>query len=141
VDYSNLEAWHFELSEQPCNHLLGLALQGKKRATSGSMLGYQMEDGGIPEPGSMSVITDWDGNPRCVVRTTKVSVLPFRSITYEMAVLEGEDASLDSWRKSHERFFREEGKALGYSFSEDMDVVFEEFEVVETIGENPSPMA
>ena len=44
--------------------------------------------------------------------------------------LEGEDDSLESWQKSHKRFFEEEGKELGYEFSEDMLVIFEEFEVV-----------
>ena len=79
------------------------------------------------------MITDWDGNPRCVIRTTKVRVIPYKDIPFRLARLEGEDDTLASWRKKHEAFFREEGNALGYSFSEDMEVVFEEFEVVETI--------
>ena len=43
---------------------------------------------------------------------------------------EGEDDSLESWREGHIRFFRNEGKELGYEFKEDMLVVFEDFEVV-----------
>ena len=41
--------------------------------------------------------------------------------------------SLESWRKDHEAFFRAEGEALGYRFSENMDVVFEEFEAAEIL--------
>lgn len=44
--------------------------------------------------------------------------------------LEGEDDTLESWRAGHIRFFKEEGNELGYEFSNDMPVVFEDFEIV-----------
>ena len=128
-----LEHWHFELTESACNHLLDLVLAGKKRATSSSLLSYRMEGEEIPKAGDLSVITDWDGIPRCVVMTTAVRVMRYGDITFDIAKLEGEDDSLESWRRNHERFFREEGVELGYSFSDDLDVVFEEFEVVEVL--------
>lgn len=68
--------------------------------------------------------------PKCVIETTNVSILPFKDITYDICRLEGEDDSLESWRKGHISFFKEEGKKSGYEFSEEMPVVFEEFEVV-----------
>ncbi|MBR0478886.1 MAG: ASCH domain-containing protein [Solobacterium sp.] len=129
----DLKHWHFELTEQACNHLLGLVLDGKKRATSSSVYSFRLQGMKIPETGDLSVITDWDGHPRCVIRTTAVSILPYKDITFELAVLEGEDDTLDSWKLNHERFFREEGSELGYPFTETMDIVFEEFEVVETM--------
>ena len=128
-----LEHWHFELAESACNHLLDLVLAGRKRATSSSLLSYRMEGEEIPKAGDLSVITDWDGVPRCVVMTTAVRVMRYGDITFDIAKLEGEDDSLESWRRNHERFFREEGKELGYTFSEDLDVVFEEFEVVKVL--------
>lgn len=131
MNIENLEKWHFELTEGACNYLLDLVLKGQKRATASSVLGYQIEGDEIPKEGSMSVITDWDGNPRCVVRTTRVRILPYKDITFDIAKLEGEDDSLESWQQNHEHFFKEEGKELGYEFSEDMQVIFEEFEVVE----------
>lgn len=133
MNIDNLEKWHFELTEKSCNHLLDLVLIGKKRATSSSLKGYQLEGGKIPSIGDMSVITDWDENPRCVIKTTNVRIIPYKDITFDIARLEGEDDNLDSWRANHEKFFTEEGKEIGYEFSEDMDVVFEEFEVVEII--------
>lgn len=125
-----LERWHFELSESACNDLLNLVLQGKKRATSSSLLGYQIAGETPPKEGDLSVITDWDGVPRCVIRTKKVWKIPYRDVSFELARLEGEDDSLASWRRNHERFFRKEGETLGYEFTESMIVVFEEFEVV-----------
>ena len=128
-----LEHWHFELTESACNYLLDLVLAGKKRATSSSLLSFKLSGEEVPKAGDLSVITNWEGVPRCVVVTTEVRVMRYGDITFDIAKLEGEDDSLESWRRNHERFFREEGKELGYTFSEDLKVVFEEFEVIEVL--------
>ncbi len=133
MDLDHMEKWHFELTESACGHLLELVLEGKKRATASSLLSYQLTGDELPKEGSLSAITDWDGNPRCVIMTTRVRILPYRSITFDIAKLEGEDDSLASWRENHEAFFRKEAEELGYTFTEDLDVVFEEFEVVEIL--------
>ena len=133
MNIENLEKWHFELTEGACNYLLDLVLKGQKKATASSVLGYQIEGEEIPKEGNLSVITDWDGNPRCVIKTTRVRIIPYKDITFDIAKLEGEDDTLESWRKNHEKFFTEEGKDLGYKFSEEMKVIFEEFEVIERL--------
>jgi len=58
--------------------------------------------------------------------------LPFNEITFEICKREGEDDTLESWKRGHKHFFIEEGKMLGYEFTETMPVVFEDFEVVFT---------
>ena len=133
MNIENLEKWHFELTEGACNYLLDLVLKGQKKATASSVLGYRIEGEEIPKEGNLSVITDWDGNPRCVIKTTRVRIIPYKDITFDIAKLEGEDDTLESWRKNHEKFFTEEGKELGYKFSEEMEVIFEEFEVIERL--------
>jgi uncharacterized protein YhfF len=121
------------MNEKACNYLLELVLNAKKRATSSSFEAYNYSSEEFPKVGNLSVITDWNENPRCVVRTTSVRVLPFKDIDFSIAKLEGEDLNIESWRKNHQKFFIEEGRELGYPFSENMKVVFEEFEVVEII--------
>ena len=56
--------------------------------------------------------------------------MPFKDMTFEICVLEGEDENLESWQKGHRAFFEAEGKKLGFSFSDESPIVFEEFEVV-----------
>ena len=124
------EAFHFDLSEKVANELLALVLSGQKRATAGSLLGYQIDGGDMPQVGDFSIVTDWDGAPRCVIQTTAVTVLPFNEMTFDICKREGEDECLETWVESHRRFFEEEGAAMGYVFTEDMPVVFEDFEVV-----------
>lgn len=133
MDISNLERWHFDITEESANYLLGLVLEGKKKATSSSVWSFEIEGSPIPKAGDMSVITYWDGTPACIIETVKVRLIPYRDITFDIAVLEGEDENLESWQINHKRFFTEEGKMLGYTFTEDMPVVFEEFEVIEVI--------
>lgn len=133
MDIGNLEKWHFEITEEDSNYLLGLVLDGKKRATASSLWGYQIEGTPVPKIGDMSVITYWDGTPGCVIKTINVRIIPYCEITYDIAKLEGEDDTLESWQKNHEYFFTEEGKELGYTFSESMPVIFEEFEVLEVL--------
>ncbi|MGN1422604.1 MAG: tRNA (guanosine(37)-N1)-methyltransferase TrmD [Oscillospiraceae bacterium] len=126
-DTKYAEVFHFEMSEYWANELLRLVLKGKKRATSSSLAAYQIEGDALPVKGQYSIVTDWDGVPRCVIKTTAVRVLPFKDITFELAAKEGEDASLEEWRESHVSFFTEEGAELGYEFTWDMPVIFEEF--------------
>lgn len=53
----------------------------------------------------------------------------FCDVTAELARKEGEgDLSLEYWQREHQRFFTREGH-----FSEDMELIMEEFEVVEVL--------
>ncbi len=59
------------------------------------------------------------------------NIIKFKDMTFALCSKEGEDDSLESWRNNHISFFTREGKEeCGYEFSEDMPIVFEEFEVV-----------
>ena len=122
--------FHFELTEYWANELLRLVLEGKKKATCSSLGSFKMEGEELPSEGDLSVITDWDGNPRCVIETTHITILPFRDMTFEICKREGEDECLETWVKGHTRYFTDEGKELGYEFSPDMPVVFEDFKVI-----------
>ncbi|MGV3060890.1 ASCH domain-containing protein, partial [Streptococcus hyovaginalis] len=85
----------------------------------------------IPPAGVHSTIRDSQDNACCIIKTTKVYVTPFSQVTEEHAWREGEgDRSLSYWRQVHEKFFTIWLAEAGLTFSEDMLVVCEEFEVV-----------
>ncbi|SDI41351.1 ASCH domain-containing protein [Proteiniclasticum ruminis] len=129
-DNTYFDCFHFELTEKWAEELLRLVLCDQKKATASSLYAYEKENLRLPEVGDFSIVTNWAGEPKCVIRTSKVRILPFREMTYDICKLEGEDDTLASWQRGHQRFFTEEGKELGYEFTEDLPVVFEEFEVV-----------
>jgi uncharacterized protein YhfF len=118
------------MRRESANHLLSLVLQGKKTATASSYDHYLATGEEIPSVGSLSIVTDYDGLPYAVIRTKAVQLIPFKDLTYDIIKREGEDDSLGSWRKSHTRFYQEDGKINGYEFNEDMLVLFEDFEVI-----------
>lgn len=96
--------------------MLDLVLKGQKKATASSVLGYQIEGEEIPKEGNLSVITDWDGNPRCVIKTTRVRIIPYKDITFDIAKLEDEDDTLESWRKIMKSSSRKKARTLDISF-------------------------
>jgi len=125
-----IDVYHFELNEYWANELLRLVLIGQKKATASSYDAFRIEKEPLPQVGDLSIITDFAGNPRCVVETKQITILPFKDFTFDIVKREGEDDNLESWQNGHIKFFTAEGKTLGYTFSEDMLVVFEDFEVV-----------
>lgn len=124
------DAFHFCNDEKNANELLGLVLEGTKKATASAVPLYEAEGENLPEVGGLSIVTDWDGNPRCVIETTAVTLLPFREMTFDICKREGEDENLESWQNNHIKFFTEEMEKIGSEFTWDMEVIFEDFEVV-----------
>lgn len=124
-----LDVFYFDLTEEWANKLAEMVLSGQKCATSSSLKSWELENK-MPKVGDYSIVTNWAGTPQCVIKTIGVQTLPFKEITYDICKREGEDDSLESWQRSHTSFFTEEGKELGYEFTEDLLVVFEDFEVV-----------
>ncbi len=124
-------SWHFCSDESSANNLAKLVLEGTKRGTAGLHELYKIDGDEIPADGCYSIVTDWEGVAQCVIQSKKVTILPFREVDAELAFIEGEgDKSLDYWRREHIKFFTEELKEYGMEFSEDLLVVFEEFQVV-----------
>lgn len=131
------EAWAF--GDDP-DKLADLVLQEMKTATSSLYALYELEQEPLPEAEEYSVILDSHGEAKCIIRNTKVDIIPYNQISEEHAYKEGEgDRSLAYWKQVHERFFTEECKKAGISFAVSMDVVCEEFEVVYTDSDASSP--
>ena len=128
---ASCSAWHFCDDQASADELSELVLAGRKRATAGSLWAYELEKEPLPKVGDLSVITDWEGRARCVIRTTAVEVVPFDAVTPEFAATEGEgDGSLEYWRRVHWAYFTSELQGTGREPRPDMPVVCERFEVV-----------
>ncbi|MCR2045091.1 ASCH domain-containing protein [Anaerosalibacter massiliensis] len=123
--------WYFSNNEEDANNLLDLVIRGEKTGTSSLYYWYTLDNEQLPRPGEYSIITNWEGIAQCIIKTRKVTILPFKYVTEEFAIMEGEgDKSLEYWRNVHIKFFTEELKEVGKQFNEDMNIVYEEFEVV-----------
>ncbi len=129
AESTKYEAWAF--GEAP-DQLVQLVLEGKKTGTSSAYDVYELDASEpIPEEGAYSIILDSNNCAKAVIKTTKVSIIPFSEVTEEHARKEGEgDLSLAHWRKVHEEFFSWELEHVGLTFAPSCLVVCEEFEVL-----------
>ena len=122
------DAWAFGGAP---DELAQLVLQGEKMATSSAYDIYQVKNQPLPRVGEYSVILNSKQEAVCIIRTTKVQILPFDKVDEQHARKEGEgDKSLSYWRKIHRDFFTAALQKVGLSFDESRKVVCEEFEVV-----------
>ncbi len=125
------QAWYFGDSTELAHELVELVLHGPKRATAGlSEFNDQMPQV-KPVAGGYSVLTERDGTPRAVIRTTVLERRAFAEVDAAFAWDEGEgDRTLADWKDGHRRFFTRELALLGRTFDEGMAVDLERFELL-----------
>jgi uncharacterized protein YhfF len=92
---------------------------------------YSHEGEPMPQVGHLQVVTDWHGNPVCIVEISSVSISKYCDVSAEFAAEEGEgDKSLQWWREAHWDFFSKECAELGIEPTQEMMLVLERFKVV-----------
>lgn len=126
--YPGAQAWQIGDSPALADELAALVASGIKTASCGAFACWQAEDP-APKLGSYNIILNGQDEPVCVIRIISLRLTRFCDVTEAFARKEGEgDLSLEYWRKEHQRFFSAAG-----IFSEEMELVAEEFEVVECV--------
>lgn len=113
-----MKTWCFGINN---DYLVELVLSGKKRATTSL---YNEND--IPVENEESILLFSDRRQACITKTSRVVITKFKNITWDLAKLEGENNSLDEWRKEHISFF----KSIDSNFNDDTKIVFEIFDVL-----------
>ncbi len=113
------------------DELCALVLQGTKQATCTLARWFVDDPDGLPKPGDYWIALDGSGTPRAVIRTTQVETKPIRGADAQFAFDEGEgDRSFDHWITEHRKFWQREADREGFTYSDDLDAVFERFELI-----------
>lgn len=110
--------------------LNALVLAGDKIATAGHLRTDYEAEGEVPEHvGEEQFLVDADGRPILRVRYTRVEIVPFIDVSWELAQDEGEGfADIDDWRAAHRRYWRREA---GIEVDDDDLIVCLWFEVAQ----------
>ncbi len=125
------QVWYFGFGSEDAEELCSLVLQGKKTATASLFWEYEDKPEDEPIVGGYSVVTDYEGVPRCVLRTTELRVVPFNEVDEQFAFDEGEgDQSLDYWREVHWDYFSRRSIEIHKEPSNTMLVNCERFELL-----------
>ena len=122
------QAWFFGNSAAMARELVELVVHGPKRGTAGLLWSIERFPELAPLPDGYSLVTERDGTPRAVIRTTDIQVRPFGEVDAQFAWDEGEgDRTLEAWRRGHWAYFTAECAELGREPSLEMPVVLERF--------------
>ncbi|HQR21265.1 MAG TPA: GNAT family N-acetyltransferase [Burkholderiaceae bacterium] len=125
------QAWYFGNTPALAHELAELVLSGPKRATAGLAEFNDQMPAVKPVAGGYSVLTEFNGTPRAVIRTTELGRRRFAEVDAAFAWDEGEgDRTLADWKDGHRRFFTNELSAIGRPFDEGMEVDLERFELL-----------
>lgn len=103
-EYKNksYEAWNYGVDPDELAHL---TKDGTKTATTSGHELYALEGEELPKENEYSVILDSNNQAVCIIKTTKVYVVPFNEVTADHAFKEGEgDRTLAYWKKVHTDF-------------------------------------
>jgi uncharacterized protein YhfF len=94
-------------------HLNGLILERRKRATAGLLLDYVRENEELEFVGERLALVDDDMQRIAVVEVVQIDTVPFGEVTWTFAQAEGEgDESLEEWREGHLRFWTSFGEIV-----------------------------
>ncbi|MCP4706735.1 MAG: ASCH domain-containing protein, partial [candidate division Zixibacteria bacterium] len=100
-------------------------------ATCGLVWAYEAENEKLPSVGDLSIITNWEGEPLCIIESIEVEINVFNEVDEKFAYEEGEgDRSLAYWRKVHWDYFSRECSNIGREPTETMPLMCERFRVV-----------
>ncbi len=125
------QIWFFGNTREMASELARLVLAGTKTATASLLAVNELNPEDAPRPDGISVVTDFDGDPVCVIQTTEIRHLPFDEVDAEFAADEGEgDLSLDHWRQVHSDYFGREARAGGFEFDGSSIVCCERFRLL-----------
>ena len=126
----SFRTWYFGDNQTDADELVALVLAGTKRGTANPLWTHEADGPPVPEPGDLSVVTDWEGTAQCIIRTTAVDVIPYNQVSAVFAAIEGEgDRSLAYWKAVHWPYFQREMNRLGRPLSETIPIVCHQFEV------------
>ena len=130
--YPDAESFTFGDNAKLCGDLITAVRAGVKTATCGALRDFG--DGGeaMPVVGRIDIALNWDGTPALLIETTSVEITRFDEVDDAFALAEGENNSLDGWRRDHTDYFRRNG-----GFAPDMALVCERFRMVRDLGRDP----
>ena len=108
-----------------------LILDGDKTATSSLLWEYESSGSPLPAAGALSVVEDGEGQPVCVVQTTRVEVLPFGEIDAGFARAYGEtDGTLEGWYEVFGKYYSDACESMGRELNDETPLLCEYFEVI-----------
>lgn len=124
-------SFYFCDNKKDADECAELVIKKIKQATSPSVWWFKKNQEAFPKAGDLAIVTNWNGEPKAIIRTKKTEFVAYKNITADYAFIEGEgDRSLDYWKRTHWEYYTKEMKKIDESPTEDMEIVCEHFETI-----------
>jgi uncharacterized protein YhfF len=124
-------SFYFCDTKKDADECAELVVKKIKQATSPSVWWFEKNNEKLPEVGDLAIITNWNHEPKAIIRTKKVKIVKFKDITAAYSFIEGEgDKSLEYWKKVHWNYYTNEMKKHNEEPNENMKIVCEYFETI-----------
>jgi uncharacterized protein YhfF len=139
VETHNYDVAFMGDSPQMADELANLIGEGPKRATACLLRDITVRGDPMPVVGGHVVVVDGRGRPRCIWRTTEVTVKRFIEVDEAFAWDEGEgDRTRDDWLELHRCYFERQAVREGFPFDDEAATVFERFALVWPLSQIPA---
>lgn len=129
--FNQPESFYFGDSKLVADECAWLVENKIKRATSPSLWWFKKNRVELPQIDNLGIVTNWAGEPKAIIKTTRIEITKFKDISPAYAEVEGEgDKSLRYWREEHWKYYQNEMEPYGESPNEDLEIVCEYFETI-----------
>lgn len=118
-------------SPEMTDKLLELYLEGTKAAGSSLLEDFLAAGDPVPRVGDYWMCLASNGEPRCLLRTTRIAIHKFMDIPSDVAIAEGDgDLSVEYWKRVHTELYAPQLEKWGLSAIDEATVITEFFEIV-----------
>lgn len=120
---------YFGSSEEASVEILEQLLRGEKTLISHCVPHYIVTRTPMPKVGDYTMVTDFYGNPCCILKTEDVTIVPLPEV--EEGMILGEcQGNITQWRQGKQEEFQAMAKQGGFHYSDELPVLLEHVVVV-----------
>ena len=121
---------YFGNSEEASIEVLEQLLRGEKTALSHCVSQYIVKKQRMPRLGDYIMVTDFYGNPCCILKTVGVTIEPLPQLPEELILRETPGITPAAWLAEKQAEFAERAKKGGFHYHPELPVLMETVEVV-----------
>ncbi|MDH4223855.1 MAG: ASCH domain-containing protein [candidate division Zixibacteria bacterium] len=128
---SSYAVYYFGNRKQLADELAELVRTGIKTATSTLFWEFEHDCEPMPRVGDFTVVTNWEGEPRCIIEIMEVEMKKFSETDEQFAYDYGEgERTLAWWKEDMSQYYTKLCEKIGKTFSENITLVCERFRVL-----------
>ena len=125
------ETWLFGETKKLSNQLVESVRIGQKTATSALVWELEAKGEKLPSVEDIVVVTNWKGDPSCIIEITETEVRPFSEIDERFAFDYGEgDRTLKWWNRAMWDYYSEVCRKVGLEPSTNMPISCQRFRLL-----------